>query len=334
MAVLIQLCPNLHSEIQKKYSVTVAGYEQGSNTISFSNGSSSAVRCARQMFQERLQQVAVDDIPLPCVELVTSAKKRLEREGIQVMVIEDGMALQICSLGREELERALIIVRGKPFEDSVETPPTAAEAISRDRNDLQESFAVHINVSRGTVFIRGFVKEGVSAACQCVRKMIASALIKREPLSCTPEQHIYLGKVLINEPTEQGKALVSSLPAEVTFVKGKISLVGSPEAVQQSREEILRSDIFSRLRLWKTFAFTCSIAFISQIEQFVLKQLEDKLDCTYYVPADTQRKPAGKKGAPMTKENKGFSITVFSGTPDHFSQICAQLEVSLVHVPQ
>ena len=327
MDILIQLYPNLRSEIQTNHSVTIGGYEPGSSIITFTNGSSSAVKIARQVFQEKLQQVVIEDVPLACVELVSSAKKRLEMEGIQVLVTEVGTSLQLCSLGRKELERALMIVRGKPFEDLVQLSSTSVEAISGDINNLQDGYAVHISVNSGAVIIRGFVEEDVITASKCVQKLIANASIMREPLNCSPEQHAYLCKALIKEPTEQGKSLVSSIPAEVSFIRGKISLVGSPEAVQQSREVILRSELFCRLKLQNKFPFTCSVAFISQIVQHIFKQYEDKLDFAYYIP-DAQLKQAGKKGAPITKEkNKGFSITVFSGTPDHFSKICTELEV-------
>ena len=328
MALLIQLCPNLHSEIQKRHSVTVHGYEQGSSTINFSSESFSAVKCARQIFQEKLQQLTVDNVTLPCVELVISAKKRLENEGIQVVVSDVSASLQLCSMKKEELERALIIVRGKPFESHFEIPSNTAEEISGDIINLQKSYSVHMLKHRGAVIIRGFVEDDVHAAYQCVKKMVARASVMCETLNCTPEQHMYLCKALLKEPTEQGKALRSSLPAELSICRGKISLCGSPEVVKKSCEEILRSDVFSGLRCHQTFPFTCSVAFISQIEVFVLKQFEDRqLDFSYYIP-DTQRKPIGDKAAPVGKEkNKGFSITVYSGTPDHFSTICTEMKV-------
>ena len=327
LALLVQLCPNLHSEIQKKHFVTVHGYEQGSSMINFSSESYPAVKCARQIFQEKLQQLAVDEVTLPCVEMVTSAKKRLENERIQVVVTELGTSLQLCSLMREELERALIIVRGKPFEDRVEIPSNAAEGISGDIISLQKSYSVHMLKNKGTVIIRGFVQKDVHAVCQFVRKMVTRASVVRETLKCTPEQHMYLWKALIKEPTEKGKALRSSLPAELHSFEGTLSLVGNPEAVERSCEEILTSDILSGLKHHRTFPFTCSVAFISQIEEFVLKKFEERhVDFTYI--SDTQWKPIGEKGAPMTKEkNKWFSITLYSGTPDHFSALCTEMEV-------
>ena len=293
--------------------------------INFSSESFSAVKCARQIFQEKLQQLAVDNVTLPCVELVISAKKRLENEGIQVVVSDVSTSLQLCSMKKEELERALIIVRGKPFESRVEIPSNTAEEISGDIINLRKSYSVHMLKHRGAVIIRGFVEDDVHAAYQCVKKMVARV---SETLNCTPEQHMYLCKALFKEPTEQGEALRTSLPAKLYSLEGMISLVGSPKAVEQSCEEILRSDIFSGLKHYQTFQFTCSVAFISQIEEFVFKQFEDhQLDFSYYIP-DTQRKPIGDKAAPVGKEkNKGFSITVYSGTPDHFSTICTEMEV-------
>ena len=325
LALLVQLCPNLHFEIQKKHFVTVRGYEQGSSSIDFIGGNGSAVKCARQTFQEKLQQLAVDEVPLLCGELVTSVKKRLENDGIQVVVTVIGTSLQLCSMKREELEKALVIARRKPYEVSVKIiPPNAAEEISSKINDLKERYSVHIYIESSTVFIRGFVSKDVNDAFMSVRGMMTG-----ETLNCTPEQHMYLCKALIKEPTERGKALMSSLQADVSYSKDeKISLRGSPEAVVQSCQEILRSDIFSGLKHHRTFRFTYSGAFISQIEEFVLKKFEDRhRDFTYYI-SDTQWKPKGKKGAPMTKEkNKGFSITVYSGTPVHFSAICTEMEV-------
>ena len=301
-----------------KYSVIISGYKQGSTTLLF-DGPHAAVKIARQVFQKWLQQVVIEDVPLACVELVSSAKKRLEMERIQVLVTEVGTSLQLCSLGREELERALIIVRGKPFEDLIQVSSTSVEAISGDINNLQDGYAVHISVNSGAVIIRGFMKEDVITASKCVQKLIANASIICEPLNCSPEQHVYLCKALIKEPTEQEKSLVSSIPAEVSFIRGKISLVGSPEAVQQSQEMILKSEVFTKLSLHKTFPFTCSVDFISQIDKHINK-LRCHQDFTYYVCKYTSSN--GEAG-----KDVGFSITVFSRTRHHFIKICKELEV-------
>ena len=323
MAAMLHFFPTLNAEIQKQYCVIVSGYSEGSTVVRFEG--SSSIRDARVMFERYMQRIIIDSIQLPCAELIPSANKRLEREGLQAFVTQmESIAptVKLYACDSVQMENAMRVLKKRPFENYVDVPTEDLSPELRSKIlDLKATHGVVISIQPNKVLISSYVKDDTHAARQDVERLVAEVTKLSLPLKCSQQYHSYLNMVLINKPTKERQAIVSSLPAEISFIRGEIILTGTRQAIQQAQEK-LQSCVLSNLQ-HRVFKFHCNTRFLSQIKQYVLipMKAQEELDFVYF--DDMSKKPSNT-------ESKEFSIVIFSQIHDHFNQICTELEVSYI----
>ena len=329
MAAMLHFFPNLRTEMLQQFGVRLLGYAEGSTVVQFDGAASSAIKDARQLFEAQLKRILFDSVQLPCIQLIPSANRRLENERLQVFVTQttpSTSTVQLCGCESTQMDRAMRVLKSKPIENYVEVSTGDLSYDLRDKiSGLEATHGVAIVLHPNKVIITSYIKDDTHAARQVVERLVAEMAELSVPLKCSQQFHLYMYMVLIKNPTEEGKVLVSSLrPAEISFRNREIFLTGTRQAVQQAQEK-LQSCILSDLQ-HRDFKFHCNSRFLSQIKQYVLATMkgQEKLDFVYF-----DDMPKRKPGS--TAEAKEFSIAIFSRIPDHFSQICRELEVS-VHV--
>lgn len=338
MAALLELHPNLPSDISQKHHVSVSGYQEGSSAIRF-EGAPASIEAARAEVDMLLCQSLITelDIPFPSV-LLASLKKKLQVSGIQahVSILSHSAVSKptICSFSKDDHDQAIQVLRDGPCEKQV--PVNTQDVIDQikahpDHNfaKLETDFSVAIHATANTVAIKGFLPRDVQSVKKLLSKVIKELSVKRVPLSCTSEQATYLKHVLIDHPNEETKSLVAHLCVEVSHSKGKVFLSGSPETVEEACSQILSGPLLARLQI-RSFPFTCHFKFLSQIEQYVLKPFQDRsLDFIYtteILSNPTRGHGKQEKKVPKPADEQSFTITIFSREPVVFEEVCLSLE--------
>lgn len=321
MAAMLHFFPTLNDEIERQCCVKVSGCIKGSTMVQF-EGSPSAIKNARLMLEKKLQLIVVDSFQLPCLELIPSANKRFERDGLQVFVIPSVSVptVHLCAYEHMQMENAMKVLKCRPFENYIDLPTDDLHSFLNSKiSDLQAMHGVFITMQPKKVMISSYIKEDVHAARHDVEQLVNDVARLSVPLKCSQLLHMYLNTILIKSPTEKDKVFASSLPAEISFGRGEIFVTGTQKAIEQTKDAIQRN-ILSHV-LQKEFPFCCNILFLSQIKEHIFTPLkvQEKLD---FVNFDN----APKKSSNV--ETKEFSIFIFSQVRDHFSRICSALEVS------
>lgn len=337
MTALLELHPNLPSDISQKHHVSVSGYLEGSSAIRF-EGPPASIEAARAEVDGLLCQSLITelDVPFPSV-LLASLKKKLQVNGIQahVSILPQSVVSKptICSFSKDDHEQAIQVLRDGPCEKlvSVNTQDVLDQIKAHpDHNfaKLSTDFSVAIHTTANTIAIQGFLPRDVQSVKKLLSKVVKEHSVKRVPLSCTSEQATYLKHVLIDHPNEETRSLVTNLCADVSYSKGKIFLSGSPETVEEACSQVLSGPLLAGLQI-RSFPFTCHFKFLSQIEQYVLKPFQDRnLDFIYATEVlSNPSKGHGKQERIVSKpDEQSFTITIFSREPVVFEKVCLSLE--------
>ncbi len=338
MAALLDLYPNLAAEVSQKYSVSIAGYEEGSTTLRL-EGRSGSIQPAHKEIDQLVSNMFITEheFQYPAT-LIPSLRKKIRGDNIQVYVCPSSSStatciskVLACSLSRGDHDRAVEVISNPPLHQNY-VSFTTESCLSQIANhpehnlpNLEERYSVSIQVSdENKLYVRGFVLTDV----QTVRKLLAATVkyisVAKEPLPCSPEQACYLRLVLFQEPTEETNAFLSSLPLQrehISYSGNRIMLQGSPDAIMATKERILTGQLAGLLH--RTFTYSCHYNTLIQIQQYVLDPFkESNPGFVYIVP---QQKVRGKN--PSSKRNeRNFSVVVFSKDQAQFEEICQLLQ--------
>ena len=322
MAAMLHFFPDLNADIEKQCGVKVSGYLEGSTMVHF-DGRPSAIKDAKKMLDNKLQLIMDDSIQLPYIELIPSANKILEREGLRVFVITSVSVptVHLCAYEHMQLESAKRVLKSRPFENYIDLPTDDLRVFLNSKiSDLQAAHGVCITMQPKKAIITAYIKDDVHAARHDLKQLVNDVTKLSVPLKCSHLFHLYLNTILIKEPTEEERGFTSSLPAKISFRRdsGEIFLTGTQQAIEQAQGAIQR-DILSHVQ-HKEFSFCCNICFLSQIKKHVFTPFldQEKLDFVYFDEAPKK---------PSNVETNEFSIVIFSRIHEHFIRICTALEV-------
>ena len=336
MAALMELFPQLPAEISKKYGTNMSGYHSDSSVIRF-DGPPASVEAARRELDEIVCNSLKDEIRVEFpLKLLCSVKKRLQLENIQSYLESMSLSasqtsrVMLCSFSKSDHERAIKILTSKPYENymAVSSQSDIDRISSHPENSfakLEETYLVAFVTTEDKIFIRGFVKENVHA----VHKLLVTSPVRKVPLACSPEQAQYLRYVLIEQPGEDAKSFLSSLPATVLADRSKsgILLSGNTQAIEATQTQILEGPFLTGL-LHRCFPFECNFKFLSQIRDHVLKPLKSETANFIFLTSDVgTTKRGGGGGRHSQKGEAGFNISVFSREPAIFEKVCQHLSV-------
>ena len=329
MAALLALYPDLATEIAQKHAISVTGCCEGSAMIRF-EGQPTTVEIAREEMDQLTCRFLKTELEFNHpLALIPSAKKKLKFENILVYLCLPSVTLSKLTVGaftKTDHDRAVEILMGKIFENCVAvSSQSLLDQLSNHPEHnfpkLEDKFSVAIRTTGDKVFISGYLLPDVQSVRQVLSETIKDLSVTKVPLSCTPEQAQYLKLVLFNEPTEESKSFLSSLPARVSYARDKIMLQGSQEATQEAQKRIINGSFVKGL-LCRTFSFDCHNNFLSQIKQFILEPFKERKSGFVYMAPEVK----GRGKAMAKKDEASFTISVFSREQADFGEICQQLE--------
>ena len=174
--------------------------------------------------------------------------------------------------------------------------------------------------------IQGYSEEDVIAVSDKLQRKVENFSIKTIVLSFSSnkEEIEYLKHIMFVKPTEQAKEVLSKLSKSLTVKNSPVSIefTGTSKAIANGKKHI-NQELLKNFQV-KAVSSKCHPNFLSQIDEFVRKSLEEELNVVvYYFPVH------GSEEFTPTKTVMIY-IKVYSTNDDDFKKACEVISVSYI----
>ena len=299
MLVLITCIPNLVKDIETRWDVTVTGFVEGSTCLNFKGDS---IQMAYKYVMECVGCCRSEEFPCCNIDisLVTVAVAYIKKIGIAVVIcntsgerllsnarIMSTDILVVHSLSVKEIDRAICVLKSSPHKKEVDLPSKDMEAkLQESFEEFQKTYALLLQASPNNVVIQGYEEKDVIALYEKLKKLIGDLTIRTVEFNASKEKLQFLKHIMFEKPTEQAKALLSSLSTISLKVRNgpvTFTLTGSLGAIEEGIKSIER-ELLGNFQVEAVHS-RCHPNFLSQIEKYLREPLEEELNVVvYYFP--------------------------------------------------
>ena len=340
MFVLITCLPNLVNDIACKFGVTVTGFVEDSNCLRFLGEKIDIA------YGYVMEQVALcKSREFPCnmdTSLAIVAINHFKKVGIAVVVCNtNGQRLLpillsnrnanidvfiVHSIYVDEINHAIDILETTPCKQALELPSADIMDVLQDSiTEIQSMHSVYLQVSLSKIVIQGYAEKEVSTAFKRLQKEIDDSAITTVTLSFSKEELQFLRHIMFVKPTEKAKKLLSLLSKSLSImVKDSpvsIGLTGPSKAVADGIK-CISQELLNVFQV-KAVSSRCHSRFLSQIDEFVRKPLEEEFRVAVYsfIVRKSERYTPTETVMIYTK--------VYSTDDDDFKEACEVISVSV-----
>ena len=298
MLVLLKCMPNMVKDIATKYSTTVCGFTEHSTCLTFDGAN------IQQAHKYVVDQIALcKSRELPCnmdTSLVVVAINHLKKVGIAVVVCNsNGQSLLPILLNRKSSYINLLVVHSllakeidcainvieNPYKRELVLPskdilPKLQEFIT----EYQSSYSLYLQASVSRIAIQGYVEKNVIKVSNKLQQNINDLKVKTVALNLSKEELQFLNHIMYVKPTKKGAQVLSVLSKSLSVTKKNapvsIELTGTNKAIADSKKHI-NQELLKNFQV-KAVSSRCHPNFLSQIDEFVRKPLEEELNVVVY----------------------------------------------------
>ncbi len=290
MEALIHLHPSLQEDVMRDTGAQLEGFHQGSTMLSL-NGHSQCVGRAKKYIEVLVGKFQCEKVPFPYVSvLAKSAQRMLRMLKVKAYLSTPAVCsstsivneLEVCAFSLVNLNEAVKLVRTAPLQDCVHMPPAAdrSKGVTTHCSHLEKAFSVSIQLptartpQHNRIGICGYVVNDIKEVAKALEGIIKNTPVTI-PLKCNEIQSSYLRHIL-SSPTAETRALIGSLPAQVSCLDNVITLTGTCDAVDAAQGQLLQSYLLQEL-FGHTYTYRHNIAFLPQIEMHVLTPMRTRM---------------------------------------------------------
>ena len=339
MLVLITCIPNLVKDIEFKFGVAIVGFVEDSKCLKFI-GEKIELAYGYVMDQVDLCKSREFHCNMD-TSLVVVAINYFKKVGVAVVVCDiNGQkllpillsnknfsidVLVVHSLSVKEIDQAIDVLESSPHKQEVKLPsedilPKIQDSIT----EFQLKYSLQLIVSVDQIVIQGYAADDVTTVSYKLQKKIEDFSVKTIVLSfsLSKEEMQYLKHIMFVKPTEQAKEVLSTLSKSLTVKNSPVSieLTGTTKAIADGKKHI-NQELLKNFQV-KVVSSRCHPNFLSQIDEFVRKPLEEELNVVvYYFPVH------GSEEFTPTKTVMVYT-KVYSTDGDDFKKACEVISVS------
>ena len=294
MAVLITCVSNLVNDIKCKFDVATTGFVKDSNCLYFVGENLDLA------YEYTMKLVALcKSRKFPCnmdTSLLIVAINHFQKVGIAVVVCNtDGQrllpilmnnrncnidVLVVHSLFVDEVNRAINILETTPCKQELELRSAdILDSLQNSITELQSLDSIYLQVSVSKIVILGYVEEEVISVLKRLQKEIHDTSVTTETLSFSKEELQFLRHIMFVKPTDKAKEVLSLLSKSliITVKDSPVSIVvtGTSKAIAGGIK-CINQELLNAFQV-KAVSSRCHASFLSQVDEFVRKPLEEEL---------------------------------------------------------
>jgi len=343
MLVLITCVPNLDKDVEFKFGVTIAGLAEDSICLKFVG---EKIDLAYEYVMGHVELCKSREFPCNLdTSLLIVAISHIKKAEIAVVVCNtNGQkllpfllsnkganidVLVVHSLSVKEIEHAIDVLESSPHEQEIKLSsedilPKLHDSIT----EFQSKYCLNLLVSTSQIVIQGYAEEDVGTVSDKLKRGIEDFSVNTIVLSfsLSKEEIQYLKHIMFVKPTEQAKEVLSTLSKSLTVKNSAVSieLTGTSKAIADGKKYI-NQELLKKFQV-KVVSSRCHSNFLSQIDEFVRKPLEEELNVVvYYFPVH------GSEEFTPTRTVMVY-IKVYSTDDVDFKKACEVISVSYVNV--
>jgi len=193
--------------------------------------------------------------------------------------------LVVHSLSVKEIDHATSILEMSPYRLKLVLP--SQEMLPKLEKSVAEflsKYSVHIQTSVSYIIIQGYVEKYVIAIYNKLLEKIEDLTLKTTKLDLSKEELQFLNHIMYIKPTKKATQILSMLSKSLSIkVKNSpvsIEFTGTSKAIADGKQHIIQ-ELLKSFQV-QTVSSRCHPNFLSQIDMFVRKPLEDKFEVVVY----------------------------------------------------
>lgn len=337
MLVLITCIPNLVKEIEANWNITVTGFVEDSTCLNFKGDN---VQMAYNYVSKCVGFCRSKKFPCRNIDssLITVAIMYIKKTGIAVVICNTNGErllsnaklvnidiLVVYSLSDKEIDHAICILESSPHKKQVELPSKdMMDKLQEKIADFQTTYSLSLQASTQHIIIQGYEEKDVVIVYEKLKKCIDDLTVRTVEFSSSKEKLQFLKHIMFDHPTEQAKALLSSLSSlmslKVQNSPISFTLTGSLNAIEEG-VRCIEQELLKDFQVEAVHS-RCHPNFLSQIDKFIREPLERELNVViYYFPVH---------GSERSEPTRTVSIytKIYSTDSTDFKKACEVLTVS------
>lgn len=308
LLTLVELQPNLDTQLSQKHAVHVDGYHKESTKLHFT-GTPNGVLQARKEAEAHIACVCKSPLPSNLTpQLISSLVCYFTQERIKATICEEAETKYICCCSPDDLKRAKERVT-KPYMNTLDMQEGLESVEVATLQEMCGSNRVRVSLKGKMITIEGFCRDDVQLSKQQLQSKLIKKTMAKEPLFCTSEQQLYLAHLL--DKKVEGESIKQSLPASIFCSKDEIILIGTA----QEREVTTKALLQRVPPHHRSVPFSCHMSIFFLAEKHILQQsssvewIRDEASAT---------------------SKKGFRIALFSSQVEPLEAVYCRLQVRII----